>query len=166
MQLERFGGQSRGNPRDAAVEQWHHAREQRLSIDQKTFADRMILIGEEQGALAVFPQLSEQGAAELGDCVDAGQGRIGVLQCLDPRLEVRRIGQRREQQLFVLALVLLVTQRERRSQARTEKMLAQLARDQRLAVGALQEGDGLQFMAFLGDIGQYLDCLLYTSRCV
>ena len=36
-------------------------------------------------------------------------------------------------------------------------MLAQLARDQRLAISALQEGDGFQFMPFLGDIGQYLE---------
>ena len=33
-------------------------------------------------------------------------------------------------------------------------MLAQLARDQRLAIGTLQEGDGFQFMPFLGDIGE------------
>ncbi|QKV57677.1 MAG: hypothetical protein HT580_10955 [Dechloromonas sp.] len=114
--------------------------------------------------MAAFSQFPEQGAAELGDCVDAGKGGIGVLQCLEPRLEMRRIGQRREQQLFVLALVLFVTQRDCRRQGRAEKMLAQLARDQRLAVGALQEGNGLQFMPFLGDIGQNLEMAAGWAR--
>ena len=65
------------------------------------------------------------------------------------------IGQRREQQLFVLALVFFVTERNRRGQWRTEKMLAQLAIDQRLAISALQERDRFELVAFLGDVGQY-----------
>jgi hypothetical protein len=90
----------------------------------------------QQQAGGRFPQFFEQLAAHLRNGMDTGERGARFFHTLQPGVEMGRVGQRREQQLFVLALALFVAERDCRYQRRTEKMLAQLAGNQRLAVGA------------------------------
>jgi hypothetical protein len=154
VELAGFRCEGAGDAGDAAVGERRHAREMGMAVDQITLANRMVLQGEEQTAAAVLAKFLEQQAAQLGNGIDAGQRHFGLGDLAQPGLEMGRVGQGRKEQFFVLALAFLITERNGRGEWRAEKMLADLAGDQRLAVAALQEGNGFQRMAFLGDIGE------------
>ena len=53
-----------------------------------------------------------------------------------------------------LRLRFLEPERVRGGQRRVEEQLFELAADDRLAVGAAQEGDGFDLKTFFGDVGQ------------
>jgi hypothetical protein len=112
-----------------------------------------------RSALRIAP-VFEQQAAELRHAVDAGKGDLGCVQALQPRFEVSRVGQRREEQFFILALILFVAERGRHRQRAAKKLLADLAGDQCCAVGAAQEGDGFMGMPFFGNIDQQRKTIL------
>jgi len=76
----------------------------------------MVLIREEQRAHGRLAKFLQQLTAHLRHGIDAGERGACFVQTLQPGIEMGGIGQRREQQFFVLALVFLVTQRNCRHQ--------------------------------------------------
>ena len=156
VQLRGFAGKTGRDAGDAAVGERHQAGENRLPVEDQALAHRVILAGEQQRAPRRPTEPGQQATAELGDGVQAGQRHLGIAQCFQPRLDDGRAGQRGEQQPLVLALALLVAERDGRGVWRAEEVLAELAGDQRGAVAALQEGDDLDLVAFLGEVGEQL----------
>lgn len=135
-----------------------------VTAHQVAFADRLILQRQQQAAAGILADFFQQLAAQLGDGVDAGERDFGGIDGLQPGREMRRVGQCGEQNPFILALGFLVAEGDGRRQRGAEEVLADLASDQRLPVGAAQEGNQFLDMAFLGDVGQQREVAAAVPR--
>ena len=114
----------------------------------------MVLQCQQQAAPFADTQLFQQLSAQLGNGINPVQWGCGAVDAVQPGLKVCRIGQGRDQQVFILALGFFVTERYGGRERRTEKVLADFAGDQRLPVAALQKRDRFECMSFLCNIGE------------